>query len=140
MDIKQEEFDALNAKAASGDKANSTLATLKTTLGDDAALLDNPTQLKAYVADAKAFKTSLIDDIVAVERQLKMTGDTPEDVAASRTFLAEFPVERLQAMQKGLELRLPAHGQMKGANTNAAAPGTETVPAESALNNPALAA
>jgi hypothetical protein len=143
MDIKQEDFDALNAKAASGEKATTALAAIKTALGDDAALLENPAQLKAHVADAKAFKAALVDDIVALERQLGLTGDKPEDVAAAKAFLAEFNVERLQTMQKGYERRaggLYATGQMKGANTNAGGPGTQAAPADSPINNPALAA
>jgi len=143
MDIKQEDFDALNAKAASGEKAATALAAIKTALGDDAALLDNPAQLKAHVADAKAFKAALVDDIVALERQLGLTGDKPEDVAAAKAFLAEFNVERLQTMQKGYERRaggLYATGQMKGAHTNAGGPGTQAAPADSPINNPALAA
>jgi hypothetical protein len=140
MDIKQEDFDALNAKAASGEKATTALAAIKTALGDDAALVENPAQLKAYVADAKAFKASLVDEVIALERQLKMTGDTPEDMAATKAFLGEFSVERLQTMQKGYEKRLPGSAAIKGAHTNAGGPGTQEAPADSPINNPALAA
>jgi len=113
---------------------------VKTALGDDAALLDNPAQLKAHVADAKAFKAALVDDIVAIERQLKITGDTPEDVTAAKAFLAEFSVERLQTMQKGYEKRMGSTAQIKGANTNAGGPGAQEAPADSLINNPAIAA
>lgn len=140
MDIKQEDFDALNAKAAAGDKATTTLAAIKTALGEHAPLLDNPAQLKAHIVDAKAFKATLIDDVIAMERQLKVTGDTPEDVTAAKAFLGEFSVERLQTMQKGYEKRLPGAGQLKGAHTNAGGPGTQAAAEGSPINNPALAA
>lgn len=140
MDLTKEEIAALQAKAAGGDKAATTLATIKTALGDDAALLDNPAQLKAHVADAKAYKDSLIAEIVTVERQLKITGDTDENVRDAKAFLAEQPVDRLRSMLKGYEARLPTNGQIKGAQPNGAAPGTSAVAADSPALNPAFAA
>jgi hypothetical protein len=136
-----EEIAALQSKAANGEKSATTLAAIKTALGDDAVLLDDPATLKAHVSDAKAFKSALIDDIVTIERQLKLTGDSEDDVKAAKAFLADFPVARLQAMQKNYEARLPGGntGAVKGANTNAPGPGTTQVPADSPLNNPALA-
>jgi hypothetical protein len=139
--MKPEEIAALQSKAAEGEKSTTTLAAVKTALGDDAVLLDNPAMLKAYIVDAKAFKESLVNDIVGMERQLKMVGDTDDDVKNAKAFLADFPVERLQLMQKNYEARLPGagQGQMKGANTNTKAAGTDAPAADSPLNNPALA-
>jgi hypothetical protein len=141
MDIEQKDFDALSAKAADGEKATTALTAIKTALGDDAALLENPAQLKAYVADAKAFKTALVDEVIALERQLQVTGDTPEDVTAAKTFLGEFSVARLQVMKTGYEKRLPGQPSgINGAHTNAGGPGAKEAPADSPINNPALAA
>jgi len=135
-----EEIQALQTKAANGDKSTTQLAAIKTALGDDAALLDNPASLKAHITDAKAYKSSLVDDIVGMERQLKITGDAEGDVAAAKTFLSEMPVDRLKAMQKGLEARLPTQHQIKGADANRGAPGSAAPAEGSPLNNPAMAA
>jgi hypothetical protein len=141
MDLTKEQIEALQAKAASADKANATLAALKTALGDEAALLDNPDQLKAYVTDAKAYKAALVDEVIAIERQLGVVGDKPEDTAEAQKFYAVMGVDRLKAVQQGLEKRLPARpAGMKGANTNQAAPGALETPKDSPLNNPAVAA
>lgn len=140
MDLTNEQIAELQSKASGGEKATSTLAAIKTALGADAPLLDNPAQLKAHVDEAKAYKAALIDDIVATERQLKITGDTDEAVRDAKAFLAELPVERLKAMQKGLEARLPPQAQIKGAQPTGSGPGSEQVPADSPMSNPALSA
>lgn len=140
MSLTNEEITALQTKAATGEKSATTLTAIKTALGDDAVLLDNPAQLKAHITDAKAYKAALVDDIVTMERQLKITGDADGDVTASKEFLNSMPVDRLKAMQKGLETRLPTQHQLKGAETNRGAPGGEQVAADSPINNPAIAA
>lgn len=140
MSLTNEEITALQTKAANGEKAATQLASIKTALGDDAALLDNPAALKAHVTDAKAYKAALVDDIAVMERHLKITGDAPEDVQAAKNFLAEMPVDRLKAMQKGLEARMPTQHQIKGADVNRGAPGNQAVPEGSPLANPAMAA
>lgn len=140
MDLTQEQIAELQAKAASGAKDTTLLNALKTALGDDASLLDHPDQLKGYVADAKAFKSTLIDEVVATERQLGVVGDDPKDVEDAKAFYAGLSVDKLQALHKGLEKRLPNRGGMKGAHTNQGAPGGQQAPADSPINNPALAA
>jgi hypothetical protein len=140
MSLTNEEITALQTKAANGDKSTTQLAAIKTALGDDAALLDNPATLKAHITDAKAYKSSLVDDIVGMERQLKITGDADGDVAAAKTFLSDMPVDRLKAMQKGLEARLPTQHQIKGADVNRGAAGSAAPAEGSPLANPAIAA
>lgn len=140
MDLTKEQITELQGKAASGEKSTNTLAALKTALGDDATLLDTPAALKQCVTEAKAYKAALVDDIVIMERQLKITGDKPEDETAAKAFLDQMPVDRLKAMQKGLEARLPQQATVKGADPNRGAPGKDAPPAGSALTNPALAA
>lgn len=135
-----EEIQALQTKAANGDKSTTQLAAIKTALGDDAPLLDTPAALKAHITDAKAYKSSLVDDIVGMERQLKITGDADGDVAAAKTFLTDMPVDRLKAMQKGLEARLPTQHQIKGADANRGAVGSAALVEGSPLANPAIAA
>lgn len=140
MSLTNDEITALQTKAANGDKATTQLANIKTALGDDAVLLDNPAALKAHIVDAKAYKSALVEDIVGMERQLKITGDTDEAVKDAKAFLGEMPVDRLKAMQKGLESRLPTQHQIKGADVNRGAPGGTEVAKDSPLNNPAIAA
>lgn len=140
MDLTKEQIDELKAKAANNEKAATSLAALKAALGDNAGLLDDPSSLARLITDGKSYKASLVDDIVGMERQLKITGDAAEDVAASKTFLTEMPVERLVAMQKGLEARLPTNHGIKGANPNPPPAGSQEAPADSPLSNPALSA
>lgn len=140
MSLTNEEITALQTKAANGDKSTTQLAAIKTALGEDAALLDNPATLKAHITDAKAYKSALVDDIVGMERQLKITGDTDGDVAAAKTFLSDMPVDRLKAMQKGLEARLPTQHQIRGADANRASAGSAAPAEGSPLANPAIAA
>ncbi|HET6805317.1 MAG TPA: hypothetical protein VFH59_07760 [Frateuria sp.] len=141
MDLTQEQIADLQAKAASGEKNTTLLTALKTALGADAGLLDNPDQLKAHIADAKAYKTALIEDVIATERQLGVVGDAPEDVEEAKTFYANMGVDKLKAVHKGLEKRVPnRQGGMKGANTNQGALGSQQAPEDSPIHNPALAA
>jgi enamine deaminase RidA (YjgF/YER057c/UK114 family) len=139
MSLTNEEIAALQTKAASGEKSANVLAALKTALGDDATLLDNVVELKAYIADAKAAKALLVDDIIAMERQLKIVGDESEAVTAAKEFHAGNSVERLRAIQKGYEDRLPQQRTVKGANANQGAPGSQETAKDSVINNPALA-
>lgn len=139
MSLTNEEITALQTKAASGEKSANVLAALKTALGDDAQLLDNVVELKAYIADAKAAKALLVDDIIAMERQLKIVGDESEAVTAAKEFHAGNSVERLRAIQKGYEARLPQQRTVKGANANQGAPGSQETAKDSVINNPALA-
>ena len=138
MDLTKEQIDALQAKAATGEKAVGVLDALKTALGTDAALLDNAAALKAYIADAKAAKALLVDDIVAMERQLKIVGDDDGAVTAAKEFHAGNTVERLRAIQKGYEARLPQQPAVKGAHPNQGAPGAQEVAKDSPLTNVAL--
>ncbi|NMW23481.1 hypothetical protein HFP05_03420 [Rhodanobacter denitrificans] len=134
-----EEIQALQTKAVTGDKSTTQLASLKTALGDDAALLDNPVALKAHITDAKAFKAALVEDIVGMERQLKVIGDEPEMVTAAKEFHGGNSIERLQAMQKGLSARLPQAPGIKGTDPNRAGPGQQQAAKDSPINNVALA-
>lgn len=140
MELTKEQIEELKAKAANNEKAASSLAALKAALGDNATLLDNPASLARLVIDGKSYKASLVDDIVGMERQLKITGDDAKDVDASKTFLGEMTVERLVAMQKGLEARLPTKHGIKGADANQTALGAPETPADSPLSNPAFSA
>lgn len=139
MDLTKEQIDALQAKAATGEKAVGVLVALKTALGTDAALLDNAVALKAHIADAKAAKALLVDDIVAMERQLKIVGDDDGAVTAAKEFHAGNSVERLRAIQKGYDARLPQQPAVKGANPNQGAPGSQEAAKDSVINNPAVA-
>lgn len=140
MSLTNEEITALQTKASSGEKSTMQLASLKTALGDDAALLDNPAALKAHIADAKAFKAALVDDIVGMERRLKIVGDEPADVSAAKEFHGGNSIERLQAMQKGLSARLPQAPGIKGTDPNRGGPGQQQAAKDSPISNPALAA
>lgn len=140
MSLTPEQINALQAKAAQGEKDAGVLATLKTALGDaDAVLLGKPDALKALIADARAFKAALVNDLVALERQLGICGDTDEAVKDAKAFHEELPVAKLQSMVKAYEGRLPKQGAMKGAATNTGAPGSVEPSKDSPINNAAIA-
>lgn len=135
------ERDQHKAAADANAKAAASYGALVKHLGEDATLLDNPVALLKAVTDGRAHRTSLINDIVAVERQLGITGDTPEAVTAAKALYADFPTDKLDGLRKGLELRLPgAQSRTNNSDPNKGAPGIGTKSAaDSPLSNPMLA-
>lgn len=136
----QAENASLKAAKAEGEKSATTLAAIKTALGNDAALADNPAKLAAAVSAGKAYRERLVDDIVSAERHLGITADDEASVKASRELYADMPVAKLEIMGKSLEARLPAGGKIRGTDPNAGTPGNKYAapPAGSPLANPLI--
>lgn len=118
------ESDAFKQRAETAEKAAAPLTALKAALGDDVALLDSPAQLASMIKSGQAFRKGLVDDIVAHERHLKLTGDTEEAVKAARDLYDGMPTEKLEAMQKHLQARIPRGTTITGGEPGAKAPGT----------------
>lgn len=134
----------LEAAKAAGEKAVQSLDALRKALGDDAALLDAPEKLAGAIADGRKFHKSLVDDIVTLERHLKITGDSDEDVKAARELYDVMPIGKLETVRKGLEARQSPATRVKGGDPNNTAPGghqktADGKPVETPLDNPALA-
>lgn len=122
----QGENTSLKARADAGDKAVTALDAVRKALGDRAVLLDEPAKLVLALDDGLAFRKSLVDDIIASERHLGITGDSDDAVKASRDMLDDFPTPKLQGLMKSLEARLPKGSQIKGSDPNARKPAGET--------------
>lgn len=143
-----EEIKALQTKnaeletaKAAGEKAVQKLEAVSKALGDDATLLDAPEKLAGAIADGRKFHKSLVDDIVTIERHLKITGDSDDDVKAARELYDAMPIGKLENVRKALEARQSPAGRLKGGDPNNTAPGAPNGnAAKTPLDNPALAA
>lgn len=101
MDLKQ----ATDQLAAANDQVKSLApvvnfhAALKTALGtENVKLLDDPTELaKAAVAGTK-FKSTLIDSLIASERQKGVLGDSKEEVDEAKSSYASLSISHLQRL------------------------------------------
>jgi hypothetical protein len=146
----QDSEAALKAQVATlkadGAKDSAQLASLKTALGDNATLLDNPATLAAHIVNGKTAHAALIDEIVAGERHAGILGDEQADVDGAKALYAEFPFAKLKKLAESLEARnAPAGrkaGRIAGGNPNNTAPGldakTKEAVEKSPLSNPAL--
>lgn len=137
LDEKTAECDREKARADAAQKSVDLVAALKSALGtENAALLDDPVGLVKLALAGKTYRTSLVDDIVIAERHLGITGDSDDAVAAAKGLYAGMPVDKLQAMCKGLQARVPAGGAIKGGDPNKTPPGAHQVPEDSQAKNP----
>lgn len=121
-----DEAAAQKARADKAEKDTTAFAALKSALGENAALVDQPAALAALVSGGKAFRKSLVDDIVTHERHLKLTGDSDADVKAARELYDGMPTDKLEAMQKHLAARVPAGTKITGSEPGKNAPGEHT--------------
>lgn len=129
MDL-QAQLDAARAETATLKAARDALATKATRLdtieaafGDQKALLDNVPALLGAVADAKAYRESLADDIVTAQRVAGLIkADKPEDVAALKASFEALPVANLKALHANLP-STKAAPRIPGSDPNAATGG-----------------
>jgi hypothetical protein len=141
----QDENATLKTAQAEATKATDKLKAIATALGEKAAaLLDAPAALAALVTDGQKYHDSLVQDIVTLERHLKITGDSEEATKAATELYDVMPVDKLVNVRKALEARAP-NAQIKTGDPNRTAPGAvqktaEGGDAKSPLDNPALAA
>ena len=141
----QDENASLKGAQQANAKAVQQIEAVRKALGDDAALIDAPEKLASAIADGRKFHKALVDDIVTLERHLKITGDTEEDVKAARELYDVMPIGKLETVRTALEARQSPAGRLKGGDPNGTAPGAfQTSPngktVETPLENPALAA
>lgn len=104
--------DALQAKATKLDQ-------IETAFGDQKAALDNVPALLAAVADGKAYRDSLVDDIVTGQRVAKLVkADTDADVASLKAAYAGLPTTHLKTMRDALGSKAPQQGTIKPGDPN----------------------
>lgn len=133
--IKSLETDCANHKAAAEKNAGAAtlVAGIKAALGDaNAKHLDDAKGAALLITAGLAYRKSLVDDIVTAERHLKITGDTPEHVKAATDFYGDMPTERLEAMRKQLQARVPAGSTIVPGDDPTRAPGEPKTEADKA--------
>lgn len=147
MELKQQleqaegSIKTLTAERDEARKAAANLDAVKTALGDDATLLDNPADLADAVKTAKAAREESIDALVKAERLAGTVGDSDEEVAAAKAAYADFPTVKLKSMAKRFAALETANPGVTGGDTAPAKPttggkGTKT---DSPLDNPLIA-
>lgn len=111
--------DALQVKVAKLDQ-------IETALGDQKSLMDNVPALLAAVADGKAFRETLVDDIVAAQRTAKLVkADTSEALAALKAAYTGLPTAHLKTMSDTLA-KQAVTGRVLGSDPNAKAQGLDS--------------
>lgn len=137
--LEQAEQKAATAtqRAEANQKAADSLTHLKTALGEAAALLDDPTALKAAIDAGAAYRKSLIEDVVAAERRLGLVGDTPEAKAAAEQLHAGEGIDRLKALAEHYGKASDKGGGLGGGDPNPARPAGQK--AAGVLGNPLIA-
>lgn len=120
------ERDQHKTEAAKAATILALVASIKSVLGDSAALLDDAKGAAALILAGKAYRKSLIDNIVSAERHLKLCGDDTGAVESAQELYGDMPTDRLEAMSKHLLERLPKGSHIEGSDPNAKAPGPGT--------------
>jgi hypothetical protein len=127
MDL-QKLLDAANAELATTKSARDAAQTkatafdqLEAVLGADfKSLLDNPAALKAVIEDGKAYRSDLVDEVVALQRGAKVIhADTDDAVASIKSGYAGLPLSTLKSMRDALVPKTPAAGTIPAGDPNA---------------------
>lgn len=116
----QAELDQLKAAAPTAD----AIAGVKTALGSDATLVDNPAQLAALVSAGKSHRKSLVDRLVAADRMSGELGDDEAAIKAAGEEYDQMPTAALERLAARASKAVADNGgsQLDGADPNAAKP------------------
>lgn len=117
----------LTAEKAAAESANAKYTAVKTALGADAELLDDPARLVAIVSAGKAHRTNLIDTLVTADRLAGRLGDDEAAVKAARDEYAAVPTPTLERLAKhvapaGTGAPAAASSAIRSADPNAGQP------------------
>lgn len=115
------------------------VSALKTALGEHAVQLDSAggiAELGELITAGKAFKASLVDDVVKSERLLGLCGDDDAAVGAAKAAHGAMPVAKLQQLSKHYAERVPTGAKLAGGDPNHKPSPADKVP--DALDSPAL--
>ena len=118
MDKNENEIKAVQAENAELKAARASLEAIKAALGGDASLVESPAALASAVAAGKAYRESLLADIVTAERHLGFCGDDEASIKAARDLYAEMPVAKLEAIRKSHDAKLQKGGKVTGSDPN----------------------
>ncbi|MDR3389931.1 MAG: hypothetical protein P4L92_23080 [Rudaea sp.] len=141
MDLKE----AQTQLAAAQDQVKTltpaaTFATeLKTALGtENAALANDAKALAAAVVAGQKYRSRLITELVAHDRQEGVVGDKPEDVADVTASYGALSLAHLEKLHAAAEKNAKGGSQIQGSDPNAQRTDTKAAPEGSVLANPLL--
>ena len=130
MDLKetQTQLTAANDQVKSLAPHAAFVADLKTALGTDhAALATDAKALASAAAAGQRYKTRLVDELVAIDRQKGVVGDKPEDVADVKASYGALSLTHLEKLHAAAEKAAPATGtHIEGGDPNAHAARVDT--------------
>jgi len=146
--MDQKEFDvqiaAEQAKVKTLQPHADFRAALKTALGKDhETLADDPAALASLAVAGKTARASMVDDLVAADRQRGAVGDKPEEVDAAKAAYASLPIAQLKTLHDIAQKTATASakpGAIRGSDPNASDAKNAKPPEGSLFNNPLIAA
>lgn len=134
--------EAAEQKATEAKASHDLVLKLRTSLGDHAHLVDKPEVLADQIKAADEYRKSLVDEIVAAERQLGLCGDEDESVKAAEAIYAGYDTSKLKQLRDHYAARTTKGGRVGASDPSARGGANDGEPAgnKSALaGNPALA-
>ena len=114
--LQQKNTDLQN-KLDEAKAAADTLAEIRKAVGND--LADNPARLSRVVADGKAFREKLINEVVTGERQLGMVGDEEKDLDAAKALYQGVDIQVLEQRAKAVSEKIRGGAGIQGGDTAA---------------------
>jgi len=98
---------------------------LKSALGAEAAVLDDPAKLVTLIADGKTFRDTTIDEIVAADRASgRIKADTDADLQVFKSAYAALPAVALKALHATATAGTVKGSQLAPSDPNAPTKGT----------------
>lgn len=98
LDDATGEIKTLTEKLAAQPKEVAIVTACRTALGDNAALLDDAKALAAAVVDGKAYRASVLDDLVAADREAGLVKDDEASVKTARENYDAMPTGALKQL------------------------------------------
>jgi len=134
--------EAAEQKATAATASHELVLKLRTSLGDNAHLVDKPELLADQLKAAGDYRKGLVDDIVAAERQLGLCSDDGEAVEAAKAMYAGFDTSKLKKLHDHYAARTTKGGRVTASDPAArggANDGEEGGKKSAFADNPALA-
>lgn len=122
LDAANAEINTLKTAAQVGAEEVTKFKAVKTALGDNAVLADNPEQLAALVTAGKSRRDALVDQLVAADRTKGLVGDDDAAVKAAREEYVAMPLTALERLAKHAAPTAPTQG-VTGGDPNTPTPG-----------------
>ena len=102
-------------KGAENKTKAATFDTVVKALGDENMKAETVVQL---ATDGKAYRDSLVEDIVTAKRHLKQGGDKDEDVTAAKALYDSWPLDAIKKEAAALTKQVPTGSSIDGGDPN----------------------